>query len=316
MQIYSQLVPLALGNANGSAVAMGFFDGIHIGHRAVIEGAVQWARAHGASPAVFTFKLPTENKMKGKRLLSTEDKHALIERLGVEHYLCPDFEEIKAMTPEQFVLGIVRDCNAKALFCGENFTFGAKAAGNPELLRKLCAPLGVEVVVLPMARFEEKPVSSTRIRTALEGATDTEFTVKGVVTLVDGQNYYLQDATGAICLRLAVRSDEIALGDTIIGTGKRAEFRGMAQLGSGTFVKSSGLTLNAKPTTIAALTADDVCTYVQLKGLEITEIYDNNGQYANPNVTFKDADGKTIQLYKAVLPKNGDSWAFAVGDKW
>ena len=96
MQIYSQLVPLALGNANGSAVAMGFFDGIHIGHRAVIEGAVQWARAHGASPAVFTFKLPTENKMKGKRLLSTEDKHALIERLGVEHYLCPDFEEIKA----------------------------------------------------------------------------------------------------------------------------------------------------------------------------------------------------------------------------
>ena len=46
------------------------------------------------------------------------------------------------MTPEQFVLGIVRDCNAKALFCGENFTFGAKAAGNPELLRKLCAPLG------------------------------------------------------------------------------------------------------------------------------------------------------------------------------
>ena len=169
MQIYSQLVPLALGNANGSAVAMGFFDGIHIGHRAVIEGAVQWARAHGASPAVFTFKLPTENKMKGKRLLSTEDKHALIERLGVEHYLCPDFEEIKAMTPEQFVLGIVRDCNAKALFCGENFTFGAKAAGNPELLRKLCAPLGVEVVVLPMARFEEKPVSSTRIRAALEG---------------------------------------------------------------------------------------------------------------------------------------------------
>ena len=169
MQIYSQLAPLALGGAHGSAVAMGFFDGIHIGHRAVINGAVEWARAHGAAPAVFTFRLPTENKMKGKRLLSTEDKHALIASLGVEHYLCPDFEEIKAMTPEQFVLGIIRDCNARALFCGENFTFGARAAGTPELLRQLCAPLGVEVVVLPMAQFEEKPVSSTRIRTALEG---------------------------------------------------------------------------------------------------------------------------------------------------
>ena len=169
MQSYSQLVPLALGNANGSAVAMGFFDGIHIGHRAVINGAVEWAKAHGAAPAVFTFRLPTENKMKGKRLLSTEDKHALIASLGVEHYLCPDFEEIKAMTPEQFVLGIVRDCNARALVCGENFTFGAKAAGTPELLKELCAPLGVKVVELPMARFAEKPDTSTRIRTALEG---------------------------------------------------------------------------------------------------------------------------------------------------
>ena len=45
------------------------------------------------------------------------------------------------------------------------------------------------------------------------------------MTLVDGQNYYLQDATGGICLRLAAKTDEIALGDTIIGTGKRAEFR-------------------------------------------------------------------------------------------
>ena len=169
MQIYSQLAPLEVDPSKGTAVAMGFFDGIHIGHRAVIDGAVQWARAHGAAPAVFTFGLPTENKMKGKRLLSTADKHALIESLGVEHYLCPEFEQIKGMSPEQFVLGIVRDCHARALFCGENFTFGAKAAGNPDLLKKLCAPLGVEVVVVPMAQFEEKPVSSTRIRTALEG---------------------------------------------------------------------------------------------------------------------------------------------------
>ena len=131
--------------------------------------AVQWAREHGAAPAVFTFKLPADSKMKGRRLLSTEDKHALIASLGVEYYLCPEFEEIRAMTPEQFVYGIVQDCHAKALFCGENFTFGAKAAGTPELLKELCAPLGVEVVVVPMAQFEEKPVSSTRIRTALEG---------------------------------------------------------------------------------------------------------------------------------------------------
>ena len=105
MQIVSSLSPLALEHEGGTAVAMGYFDGIHIGHRAVIEGAVEWAKAHGAAPAVFTFKLPADSKMKGRRLLSTEDKHALIASLGVEYYLCPEFEEIRAMTPEQFVYG-------------------------------------------------------------------------------------------------------------------------------------------------------------------------------------------------------------------
>lgn len=76
----------------------------------------------------------------------------------------------------------------------------------------------------------EEP-ATVPIRTALEGATDTEFTVKGVVTLVDGQNYYLQDATGAICLRLAAKTDEIALGDTIIGTGQAGRVQGHGAAG-------------------------------------------------------------------------------------
>lgn len=113
MQIISQFAPLPLAQPEkGTAVAMGYFDGIHIGHRAVIEGAVQWAKTHDAAPAVFTFRLPVENKMKGKRLLSTEDKHALIHSLGVEYYLTPDFEAIKALSPEEFVRGIVENCHA------------------------------------------------------------------------------------------------------------------------------------------------------------------------------------------------------------
>ena len=61
MQIISQFAPLPLAQPEkGTAVAMGFFDGIHIGHRAVIESAVQWAKEHDAAPAVFTFKLPID----------------------------------------------------------------------------------------------------------------------------------------------------------------------------------------------------------------------------------------------------------------
>ena len=159
----------------------------------------------------------------------------------------------------------------------------------------------------------EEP-TTVPISTALAGEKDASFTVKGVVTLVDGQNYYLQDATGGICLRLAEKTSDINLGDTIIGSGKRADFNSLPQLGSGTFQKSSGLTLNAKSTTIGALTTADVCTYVTISGVEVTEVYDNNGSFKQPNITVKDADGKTIQLYKAVINKVDGEWEYKVGD--
>ena len=169
MQIYPSMSPLQLGGKQGSAVALGYFDGIHIGHRTVICGAVDWAQAHGAAAALFTFKLPGGSKIKGRRLYSVEEKRRIVAGLGVEHYLVPAFADIMSMTPEQFVRGLVADCRARAFFCGENFTFGARAAGDPALLQKLCQPLGVEVHILPMAQFEGRPVSSTRIRAALEG---------------------------------------------------------------------------------------------------------------------------------------------------
>lgn len=160
----------------------------------------------------------------------------------------------------------------------------------------------------------EEP-ATVPIRTALEGEVGTEYTVKGVVTLVDGQNYYLQDVTGGICLRLAKKTNDINLGDTIIGSGKRADFNSLPQLGSGTFQKSSGLTLRAKSTTIGALTTADVCTYVTISGVEVTEVYDKDGQFTQPNITVKDAGGKTIQLYKAVINKVNGAWEYQIGDK-
>ena len=160
----------------------------------------------------------------------------------------------------------------------------------------------------------EEPVV-VPISDALAGEDGAAFTVKGVVTLVDGNNIYVQDSTGGICVRMSSKPTDISLGDTIIGTGTKAVYNGLPQLGSGTYEKSSGLTLTAKETTIGALTTADVCTYVKLSGVEITEVYDNNGKYSTPNITVKDGDGNTIQLYKAVVNKTTDgAWEYAVGD--
>ena len=152
------------------------------------------------------------------------------------------------------------------------------------------------------------------IATALAGADGTKFTVKGVVTAIDSSNYYVQDTTGAICVRMASKPTDVALGDTIIGTGTKSVYNGMPQLQSATYELSSGMKLTAKETTVSALTIADICTYVTIKGLTVTEIYDNNGQYTNPNVTTVDAEGNTIQIYKATVAKEGDTWAIQVGD--
>ena len=153
------------------------------------------------------------------------------------------------------------------------------------------------------------------IATALAGETGASFTVKGVVTLVDGRNIYLQDETGGICAYMAAKPTDISLGDTIIATGNFKVYNGLPELDAATYEKSSGLTLKAKSKAIAQLTTADVCTYVQLTNMRVIAINDNNGAYSTPNITLGDNEGRQIQLYKAVIGKDTEgNWEYAVDD--
>ena len=168
MKIYHRLAQADAGGP-GSAVALGFFDGVHIGHRSVIGAAVSAAAAGGLTAGVFTFRLPLSSHLKGGRLQTEEGKHQVMERLGVQLYLEPPFEEVCGQSPEEFVeLVLEKALRAKAVFCGDNFTFGKKAAGNVDTLRRLCGARGIRVVQVEMARWQGEKVSSSRIRAALE----------------------------------------------------------------------------------------------------------------------------------------------------
>lgn len=153
------------------------------------------------------------------------------------------------------------------------------------------------------------------IATALAGENGTKFTVKGVVTLFDGKNVYIQDSTGAICLYFNSTPSGISLGDTVIGTGNKDTYNGLPELKNATFQKSSGMTLTPAAKTISELTTADICKYVKISGVEVTEVYDNGGSYSAPNITVEDDSGKTIQIYKAVVGKDGDGWKVKVGDR-
>ena len=144
MNILNTLAPV--GAPNGSAVALGYFDGVHLGHRRVLGAAVEYAAAHGLTPAAFTFSLPGGQSLKGGRILSAGQKHARVAALGITAYMEPPFESFRSLSPEDFVNKILVECfAAKAVFCGDNFTFGAYAAGNVDRLKELCAPLGIAV---------------------------------------------------------------------------------------------------------------------------------------------------------------------------
>ena len=166
MQRFTELGKMEYGA--GSAVALGYFDGVHLGHRAVLSEAVSCARSRGLTAAAFTFSLPVSGGFKGRRILTGEEKRRRIASLGVELYLCPPFEQFRVLSPRQFVDEVLqRDLGARAVFCGNNFTFGKDKAGNVEVLRRLCAERSIEVHVVPMAQYQGQTVSSTRILACL-----------------------------------------------------------------------------------------------------------------------------------------------------
>lgn len=168
MQIYHSVAdcqPCGRG-----AVALGFFDGLHIGHAAVVSRTLSYQQ-EGLCPCVFTFTMDGGHpaaKSTANALTTERQKEQLLESWGVRLVLCPDFSEFHAMEPEAFVDEVlVRRLNANAACCGEDFRFGKKAAGDVGQLAALCQARGIRLDVVPPVTFEGERVSSTRIRSLL-----------------------------------------------------------------------------------------------------------------------------------------------------
>ncbi len=147
-----------------SAVALGAFDGLHIGHSRVIGSA----RKEGLLTSVFTFQddLIREEK-RAPRLLSQRRKMALLEKMGVEQCWIAAFSEIRDMSAEEFMEKILKGvCRAEVVCCGRDFHFGRGGKGTSDMLKEFCRENGIEARVAEPVLFLGAPVSSTRIREA------------------------------------------------------------------------------------------------------------------------------------------------------
>lgn len=145
-----------------SCVALGFFDGIHAAHSAVIRAAFEGGGEN------IVLSVGEKNNSSGA-ILTPEETALRLEELGAQYHILPDFSAIKGMTGECFVEKIlVGKLHARRVACGFNYRFGAGAACGADDLSRMCEARGIECVILPPVTRGGETVSSTAIRRAIE----------------------------------------------------------------------------------------------------------------------------------------------------
>lgn len=163
---------------NRKVIALGFFDGVHLGHQALLRRAVDRSREKGFTPAVFTFDRSPREFVTGVPvpLLTTPEERcqAVRELFGIEEVIVAPFDqEMMTMPWVDFVLMLAQRYRAGWLVAGHSFRFGHKNSGTPTLLSRKAEQLGIGCDIIPAVTLDGVTVSSTHIRGLLE-AGDVE----------------------------------------------------------------------------------------------------------------------------------------------
>lgn len=203
-----------------SVVALGCFDGVHIGHSAVISKAVSIAKERSLMSAVWCFDSPPKNffdPSSAPVLTTPNEKRKLIEALGVELLVCVPFDlNIGALSPEEFFNEIlVKRLHAKHIVCGFNYSFGKNGKGDTKLLAKLCSEIGIDFTALPPILRNGETISSSAIRAMLSiGNTEDAAKLLGrkysITSKVINGNH-LGRTLGFPTANIALNSEELLL---------------------------------------------------------------------------------------------------------
>lgn len=158
-------------NCQGAVVALGTFDGVHLGHQKVMRTAIEKAAEVGGKSVVVTFAAhplsvlcPEKEPI---RLATVEQKIQYVAEVGIDALvLLPMTRHLLDETPQEFCRQLLEYLRPAAIVVGENFTYGAKAAGNTQTLREFMASYGIPVMVLSLLERPGRatPISSTVIR--------------------------------------------------------------------------------------------------------------------------------------------------------
>lgn len=152
--------------------ALGFFDGVHLGHKALLQACRELADKLGAKAGVVTFTSHPDALVLGaapKLINTATDRRQLLKAAGMDTVVeLPFDKEMMAMPWQDFFRLLMEKYGAAGLVCGADFRFGSKGAGNAALLRNACEREGIPCTVVPEQTLDGITVSSTYIRTLLE----------------------------------------------------------------------------------------------------------------------------------------------------
>ena len=167
MEIYSQIKPNLF--KGGSGVALGVFDGVHLGHIEIIKKAVNYAKENKLTSVVATFSNHPHTEITGQApmLLTTfEDRMSLFEKLGVDFVLALEFDsKLRHMSAQDYFTKVLVDSlNSRFISIGYDHKFGFNQEGSPDKLKEWGKKLGITIHVNPPININNEPVSSTRIR--------------------------------------------------------------------------------------------------------------------------------------------------------
>lgn len=172
--------------------ALGTFDGVHLGHQALITVAEELGAEKGADTAVYTFAdLPqkTVEQTAVGMLTTTPQKISLLDKAGAKRVIAEPFEKVRALSPEQFIYYLVGAFGAAGFVCGRDFRFGKGGKGDAATLKQICKSIGKSCRVaefLTDARGEK--ISSRRIRHYVEqGEMEAAAAALGRPLFVEGQ---------------------------------------------------------------------------------------------------------------------------------
>ena len=143
------------------AVCLGMFDGVHIGHKAVLNGAVN---SPYKSVAVTFKSIPFKS---GGSILTAKEKEEKLKAFGIDEVLFLDFNEVCNLSPEEFLNYLSSKYSLAKICCGFNYRFGKKAAGDTAFLKAWCNDKNIEFFECPEVVYNGKTVSSTRIKELL-----------------------------------------------------------------------------------------------------------------------------------------------------